>query len=73
MSLFVSSKQRHLEAQNFAAIFIFIPFTTYEKASFIEQAGRNFTNGFSDPKSSRDFREKGPSAGIKRIDKKLTS
>ena len=32
--LFVSSKRRRLEAQNFAVIFVFIPFTTYEKTSF---------------------------------------
>ena len=34
--LFVSSKLRRLEARNFAVIFIFIPFTTYEKTSFTE-------------------------------------
>ena len=34
--LFVSSKRRRLEARNFAVIFIFIPFTTYEKTSFTE-------------------------------------
>ena len=34
--LFVSSKRRRLEARNFAVIFIFIPFTTYEKTSFAE-------------------------------------
>ena len=34
--LFVSSKQRRLEARNFAVIFVFIPFTTYEKTSFTE-------------------------------------
>ena len=34
--LFVSSKLRCLEARNFAAIFIFILFTTYEKTSFTE-------------------------------------
>ena len=34
--LFVFSKQRRLEARNFAVIFIFIPFTTYEKTSFTE-------------------------------------
>ena len=33
---FVSSKRRRLEARNFAVIFIFIPFTTYEKTSFTE-------------------------------------
>ena len=58
--LFVSSKRRRLKARNFAFIFIFIPFTTYEKTSFTEQAGRSFTNDFSGPKSSRDFRETGP-------------
>ena len=58
--LFVSSKRRRLEARNFAAIFIFIPFTTYEKTRFTEYAGRNFTNGFSGPKTYRDFRETGP-------------
>ena len=34
--LFVSSKRRRLEARNFAVIFIFISFTTYEKTSFTE-------------------------------------
>lgn len=58
--LFVSPRQTRLEAWNFAVIFILIPFTTCEKISFTEQPGRNFTNGFSDPKSSRDFRETGP-------------
>ena len=58
--LFVSSKQRCLEARNFAVIFIFIRFTTYEKTSFTEQAGRSFTIDFSGPKSYRDFRETGP-------------
>ena len=57
--LFVSSKRRRLEARNFAVIFIFIPFTTYDKTSFTGQAGRSFTNDFSGPKSSRDFRETG--------------
>ena len=34
--LFVSSKRRGLEARNFAFIFSFIPFTTYEKTSFTQ-------------------------------------
>ena len=34
--LFVSSKRRLLEARNFAGIFIFIPFTTYEITSFTQ-------------------------------------
>ena len=53
--LFVSSKRKRLEARNFAVIFIFIPFTTYEKISFTEQAGRSFTNGFSGLSRNRLF------------------
>jgi len=34
--IFVSSKRSRLKARNFAVIFIFIPFTTYEKTSFTE-------------------------------------
>ena len=34
--LFVSSKQRRLDAQDFEVIFIFIRFTKYEKTSFTE-------------------------------------
>ena len=34
--LFESSKLRRFEARNFAVILIFIAFTAYEKASFIE-------------------------------------
>ena len=34
ITLFLSSKRRHLEARNLAVIFISIPFTTYEKTSF---------------------------------------
>ena len=60
LTLFVSSKWRRLEARNFAVILIVIPFTTYKKTSFTELAGRSFTNGFSGPKSFRDFRETGP-------------
>ena len=58
--LFVCSKRRRLEARNFAVILIYIPFTTYEKTSFTELAGRSFTNCFSDPKCFRYFRETGP-------------
>ena len=58
--IFVSSKRRRIEARNFAVILIFIPFPTYEKTSFTEKAGRSFTNGFSGPKSCRDFRETCP-------------
>ena len=60
--LFVSSKQRCLEARNFAVLLIFIPFTTYENTSFTEKVSQSFMNGFSSPKSLRDFRETGPSS-----------
>ena len=40
-------------------ILIFLPFTSCEKTSPTEQAGRIFTNGLSDPKGFRDFRETG--------------
>ena len=58
--LFVCSKRKRLEARNFAVILIYIPFTTYEKTSFTELAGRSFTNSFSGPKCCRNFRETGP-------------
>ena len=58
--VFVSSKGRRLEAQNFAVIFIFIPFTTYEKISFTEQAGRTFRNGFSARKVLGTFEKRAP-------------
>ena len=58
--LFVINVPRRLEIRNFAPILIFISFTTYEKIRFKEWAGRSFTNGFSGPKSLRDFRETGP-------------
>ena len=57
--LFVSSKRRRLEAQNFAVCFSCFPFTTHEKTSPAELAVRSFTNGFSGPKSFRNFRETG--------------
>ena len=60
--LSVSSKRRRLEARNFAVILIYTPFTTYEKTSFKELAGRSFTNGFLGPKSFRNFWETGPRA-----------
>ena len=58
--LLVSLKRRRLEARNFAVILNVIPLTTYEKTSFSEYAGRSFTNGFSGPKSFREFRETAP-------------
>ena len=57
--LFVSSKRRRLEAQNFAVFFSCFPFTTHEKTSPAESAVRSLTNGFSGPKSFWDLRETG--------------
>ena len=58
--LLVSLKRRRLEARDFAVFLDFIPFATYEKTSFTEYAGWSFTNGFSGPKSFREFRETAP-------------
>ena len=57
---FVSSKLRRLEARNFVVFFSCFPFTSYEKTSFAELVVRSFTNGFSGPKSFRDFQVTGP-------------
>ena len=46
------SQRERIEAQNFAVILILVPFTTYEKTSFTEQAGRIFMNGFSDSRET---------------------
>ena len=54
--LFVSSNRRRLEARNFTVISIFYPSTIQIwKNSFTEYVGRRYTNGFSGPKSFRDF------------------
>ena len=66
--LFACSKRRRLEARNFAVVLIYIPFTTYEKTSFTELAGRSFTNDFSGPKCFRDFQETGPGPGCSKTD-----
>ena len=54
--LFVSSKQRRLEARNFAVFFSCFPFTTYETPSFVELEVRSFTNGFLGPNGFRTFK-----------------
>ena len=46
------SQRERIEARNFAVILILVPFTTYEKTSFTEQAGRIFTYGFSDSRET---------------------
>ena len=58
--LFVSWKRRRSKTRNCTDILIFLPITSCGKTSFTEQAGRSFTDGFSDPKSFRDFRGTGP-------------
>ena len=40
--LFVSSKRRRLEVRNFAVIFIYIPFTTYEKTQLYRVSRSEF-------------------------------
>ena len=57
---FVYSKRRPLEAGNFAVILLFIPFTTYEKTSFIELAGWSLTNGFRARKVFGTFEKQAP-------------
>ena len=58
--LLVSLKRRRLDARNFAVILDFNLFTAYEKTRFTAYAGRSFTNGFSGPKSFREFPETAP-------------
>ena len=65
--LFVSSKRRSPVTRNFAVILTFTPFTTYEKTSLAEWAGRSFTNGFSGPWSFRVFWETHASTGWQRF------
>ena len=57
--LFLSWKRKRSKTRNFAVILLFIPFKSCEKNSFTERAGRSFTDGFSDPKRFRDFRQTG--------------
>ena len=58
--LYVSSKLRPLEARNFAVIFIFNPFTTYEKTSFTEWAGLSLRMAFQARKVLGTFEKRAP-------------
>ena len=46
---------------------IFIPFTTYQKSSFTEQAGRSFRNSFSGLKSFRHFEKWAPGVCFSKV------
>ena len=61
--LCVSSKRRRLEARNFAVILIFVPFTTYEKTSFIAEAGAA-GRSFEPEKVLGTFGRRAPSAYV---------
>ena len=57
---FVSQARRGFKSSNFTVTFLFVTLKTCQKISFPNQAAGTFTNGFSGPKSFRDFRETGP-------------
>ena len=46
-------------SSNFTVIWICVTFKTCQKDGFPKRAVASFTNGFSGPKSFRDFRETG--------------
>ena len=56
----MSSQRRGSKPSNFAILLVFLILKTYKKISYSKQADCNLTTSFSDPKSSRDFRETGP-------------
>ena len=57
---FVSQERRGFESSNFTVLFLFVPLKAFQKMGFPKQVVGSFTNGFSGPKSFRDFRETGP-------------
>ena len=59
----VSQKRRGFRSSNFNVILLFVTLKTCQKIGFPKQAVGSFTNGFSGPKSVRDFRETGPRPG----------
>ena len=59
---FVSQKRRGFKTSNFTVIFLFVTLKTCSKLGFPKQTVGSFTNGFSGPKSYRDFRETSPSS-----------
>ena len=58
---FISSQRRGSKPSNFAVLLIFLTLKTCKKIIFSKQADCSLTTNFSGPKSSRDFRETGPS------------
>ena len=57
---FVSQERRGFKASNFTVILLFATLKKCQKIGFPKQAVVSFSNGFSGPKSFRDFRETGP-------------
>ena len=57
---FVSQEWRGFNSSDFTVIFLFVTFKTCYKIGFPKQAVASLANGFSGPKSYRDFRETGP-------------
>ena len=57
----ISSQRRGSKPSNFAVLLIFLTLKTCKKIIFSKQADCSLTTSFSGPKSSRDFRETGPS------------
>ena len=64
---FVSQERRGFKSLNFTVIFLFVILKTCQKIGFAKQAVGSFTNGFSGPKSFRDFRETGPRSRHRRL------
>ena len=60
--LFVSSKRRRLEARNLEVVFIFIPFTTYEKTGRI--SGSDFYERLFGPEKFSGLSRNGPQDSI---------
>ena len=58
-TLFVSSKRRRLDAQNFAVIFIFISYTTYEKDQLHRISGSEFYEWLFGPEHFSGFSRNG--------------
>ena len=62
--LFVSSKRRRLEARNFAVIFTFIPFTTYEKGQLYRISGSEFYEWLFGPEKFAGLSRNGPQGPV---------
>ena len=58
---FISSQRRGSKPSNSAILLVFLILKTCKKISFSKQADCSLTTSFSGPKSSRYFRETGPS------------